>query len=92
MTKYLDCSAVIEGEEVRLAIVNRHESDSFVVAIHFGPRCELGNSKVKVHEIWSKDLGDRNGFEETKVKTAESEVELKEGGMYSVKEHSFQGA
>lgn len=75
-------------KEIRVAIVNRHDAESFDVPILFGPACELVGDKIKVYEVWGESLGDSNGFDEEKVKTVEKEVEFH--GLYHLKKHSFQ--
>lgn len=55
------------------------------VPIRFGPGAE-----VEVYEVWSAELGDRNGFEEEKVRTVRRTEAWQ--GTYECKEHSFQGA
>lgn len=90
LTKYIDVSAVLNDskDEVRIAIVNRHATDSYNVPIRFGPACECSVEKVKVYEVWSADLKDNNGWDGERVKTVEKEVEW--SGEYHLKEHSFQ--
>ncbi|KAK0438303.1 glycoside hydrolase family 51 protein [Armillaria borealis] len=88
LTKYIDVSAVYveESKEVRVAVVNRHESEDFTVSIIFAQ--PVGEKKVKVYEVWSPHLGDTNGFEGEKVSTVQKEVDWE--GSYVLKKHSFQ--
>ncbi|ESK91159.1 glycoside hydrolase family 51 protein [Moniliophthora roreri MCA 2997] len=90
LTKYIDVSAVLsaDGQEVRVAIVNRHETEEYDVPVRFGPVGEVLGDNVKVYEVWSEDLKDSNGFDGEKVKTIEKEVKWK--GKYRLKAHSFQ--
>ena len=46
-------------------------------------------SEVKVYEVWSEDLRDKNTFGEEKVKTVEKSAKWE--GRYNLKAHSFQG-
>ncbi|KAK7451721.1 hypothetical protein VKT23_012400 [Stygiomarasmius scandens] len=98
-TKWIDVSGVIcEGNDViRLAIVNRHPSESFAVPISFGPACTLvEGAGVKVYEVWSENLQDSNYHldgedSKEKVKTIEKELSANEwSGVYLLKAHSFQ--
>ncbi|KAJ7881802.1 glycoside hydrolase family 51 protein [Mycena olivaceomarginata] len=90
LTKWIDASGVLspDGKEVRVAIVNRHQTKDFSVPIEFGPAANVA-SNVTVHQVWSADLRDRNGFEGEKVKSVESTLDDWQG-MYEVKAHSFQ--
>ncbi|KAJ6590387.1 glycoside hydrolase family 51 protein [Mycena sp. CBHHK59/15] len=90
-TKWIDVSGVLsdDGKEIRLAIVNRHALQPFSVPVVFGPDTAVG-SEVKVYEVWSADLRDRNGFGGEKVRTVERTVEGWQG-VWECKEHSFQG-
>lgn len=95
LTKFVDVSAVLSSSttpaEIRVAIVNRSEIDSFMVHIAFGPKAKVEDS-VKVYEVWSEDLKDRNGFGEgeDKVKVVERVDTLDAKGCYMLKSHSFQ--
>jgi alpha-L-arabinofuranosidase len=91
LTKYIDVSAVLStsGQEVRVAIVNRHETAEYDLPILFGPSGKIAGDKVKVYEVWSESLKDTNGFDGETVKTVEKEVEWE--GKYPLKAHSFQG-
>lgn len=91
LTKYIDVSAVLTDDrsEVRLAIVNRHEADSFDIPILFGPSCKLAENGISVYEIYSDSLKDSNGFDRETVKTVRKDVTF--NGIYAVKKHSFQG-
>ncbi|KAJ7097088.1 glycoside hydrolase family 51 protein [Mycena belliarum] len=88
-TKWLDASAVLApgGAQVRVALVNRHKAAAAAVPIRFGPRAEVA-PRVEVHEVWSAELGDRNGFEGEKVRTVVKTVDWQ--GTYECKAHSFQ--
>ncbi|KAH6902495.1 glycoside hydrolase family 51 protein [Coprinopsis sp. MPI-PUGE-AT-0042] len=60
LTKYVDVSAVAAstpqgGQEIRVALLNRHASEGFTVPILFGPAVSL-NETVKVYEIWHEDI------------------------------------
>ncbi|KAL1660115.1 glycoside hydrolase family 51 protein [Schizophyllum commune] len=89
LTKYVDVSAVLDAQasEVRVAIVNRHAEKAYEVPIKFGADTKVA-SEVKVYEVWSEDLRDKNTFGEEKVKTVEKSVKWE--GKYSLKAHSFQ--
>ncbi|KAL0579513.1 hypothetical protein V5O48_002506 [Marasmius crinis-equi] len=96
LRKWVDVSAVLsgsgDGQEIRVAIVNRHPEESFQVPILFGPETEVAKDgkKVKVYEVYSDELGDQNGFEGEKVKTVEREMEVPEGRFqFEVKKHAF---
>ncbi|KAJ6494295.1 glycoside hydrolase family 51 protein [Mycena sanguinolenta] len=90
LTKWIDASAVLSPSktEIRLALVNRHQSRAFSVPIVFGPDAGVA-PRVVVHEVWSPQLGDRNGFEGEKVKAVERTIDAWDG-VYQCKEHSFQ--
>ncbi|KAJ7611881.1 glycoside hydrolase family 51 protein [Mycena polygramma] len=90
LTKWIDASGVLSPSrtQIRLALVNRHQSRAFSVPIAFGPAARVAPT-VKVHEVWSKDLRDRNGFEGEKVRSVERVVEDWQG-VYECKAHSFQ--
>ncbi|KAJ3735517.1 glycoside hydrolase family 51 protein [Lentinula guzmanii] len=90
LTKYIDVSAVLSDskDEVRVAIVNRHATEGYTIPIRFGPACDVLGEKVKVHEVWSADLKDNNGWDGERVQTVEKELPW--SGEYSVKQHSFQ--
>ncbi|KAJ7167002.1 glycoside hydrolase family 51 protein [Mycena filopes] len=91
-TKWLDASAVLSPDrtQLRLALLNRHQSAAVRVPIRFGPTASVGG-RLEVHEVWSAELKDRNDFGEggERVKTVVREVTW-EGG-YECKAHSFQG-
>ncbi|KAG5637929.1 hypothetical protein H0H81_002589 [Sphagnurus paluster] len=92
LTKYVDVSAVLatEGDrrQVRVAIVNRSDTEAFTVPILFGPNTQVSEN-LKVYEVWSADLKDANGFEEERVKTFVKDEVF--SGTYDLKKHSFQG-
>ncbi|KAJ7026640.1 glycoside hydrolase family 51 protein [Mycena alexandri] len=92
LTKWIDSSGVLspDGTQIRVALLNRHQSIAFSVPILFGPDTSVGK-EVTVHEVWSADLRDRNGFESNggeKVKSVVRTVDWE--GVYECKEHSFQ--
>ncbi|KAL1714103.1 glycoside hydrolase family 51 protein [Schizophyllum commune] len=89
LTKYVDVSAVVDAQasEVRVAIVNRHAEKAYEVPVKFGADTKVA-SEVKVYEVWSEDLRDKNTFGEEKVKTVEKSVKWE--GKYNLKAHSFQ--
>ncbi|KAL1672583.1 glycoside hydrolase family 51 protein [Schizophyllum commune] len=89
LTKYVDVSAVFDAQasEVRVAIVNRHAEKAYEVPIKFGADTKVA-SEVKVYEVWSEDLRDKNTFGQEKVKTVEKTVKWE--GKYNLKAHSFQ--
>ncbi|KAG6884606.1 hypothetical protein C0993_009623 [Termitomyces sp. T159_Od127] len=91
LTKYVDVSAVLsrDGREVRVAVVNRHREEGFVVPIRFAGGAETVQEEVRVYEVWSQHLGDGNTFGEERVKTVERRVRFT--GVYELKKHSFQG-
>lgn len=96
LTKFVDVSAVLadETQEVRVAIVNRSESDDFETKIAFGPGAKVVGGEVKVFEVWSQSLEDSNNFAAKggeKVKIEERVEKWDEGGVYVLKKHSFQG-
>ncbi|KAJ7221794.1 glycoside hydrolase family 51 protein [Mycena haematopus] len=88
LTKWIDASAVLSQMEIRLALVNRHQSRAFRVPIAFGPNARVA-PRVVVHEVWSAKLGDRNRFGEEKVRSVERTIEKWEG-EYECKAHSLQ--
>ncbi|KAF8873880.1 glycoside hydrolase family 51 protein [Infundibulicybe gibba] len=101
LTKFIDVSAVlasapeqggsVSGEngntELRIAILNRSDTHSFDVSLLFGPAVSV-RDQVRVHEVWSANLGDANGFGDEKVQTVVRDATFT--GAYSVKKHSFQ--
>ncbi|KAJ7921426.1 glycoside hydrolase family 51 protein [Mycena leptocephala] len=89
LTKWIDASGVLspDGTQVRVAIVNRHQTQAFSIPIVFGPDAQVA-AQVSVHEVWSADLRDRNGFEGEKVRSVERAVDWQ--GVYECKKHSFQ--
>ncbi|KAJ7473915.1 glycoside hydrolase family 51 protein [Mycena galericulata] len=89
LTKWIDASGVLspDGTQIRVALVNRHQSAPFTIPILFGPDAKV-DGRVTVNEVWSQDLRDRNGFEGEKVRTVEQVVDWQ--GTYQCKEHSFQ--
>ncbi|KIY73958.1 glycoside hydrolase family 51 protein [Cylindrobasidium torrendii FP15055 ss-10] len=89
LTKYIDVSAVlnVEANEIRVAVVNRHDSESYTVPFVF-PREVDFDGTVKVYEVWGEQLGLSNGFDGEKVATKEKTVEW--SGEYELKRHSFQ--
>jgi hypothetical protein len=52
LTKWIDASGVLspDGKEVRVAIVNRHQTKDFSVPIEFGPAANVA-SNVTVHQV-----------------------------------------
>ncbi|TFK32901.1 glycoside hydrolase family 51 protein [Crucibulum laeve] len=92
LTRYVDVSAVLaitaeSGHEIRIAIVNRSDSQEFNVPLVFGPNATVADA-FTIHEVWHEDLKANNGFDGEKVKTV-----IKEGkftGSYLLKKHSFQ--
>ncbi|KAJ3801853.1 glycoside hydrolase family 51 protein [Lentinula aff. detonsa] len=90
LTKYIDVSAILSDskDEIRVAIVNRNATEAYTIPIRFGPACDVLGEKVKVHEVWSADLKDNNGWDGERVQTVEKELPW--SGEYSVKQHSFQ--
>lgn len=90
LTKWIDASGVLspDGTQVRVAIVNRHQTQAFSIPIVFGPDAQVA-AQVSVHEVWSADLRDRNGFEGEKVRSVKRAVDWQ--GVYECKKHSFQG-
>jgi alpha-N-arabinofuranosidase len=90
LTKWIDASGVLspDGTQVRVAIVNRHQTQAFSIPIVFGPDAQVA-AQVSVHEVWSADFRDRNGFEGEKVRSVERAVDWQ--GVYECKKHSFQG-
>ncbi|RDB15655.1 putative alpha-L-arabinofuranosidase C [Hypsizygus marmoreus] len=92
LTKIVDVSAVLvdsaNRREVRVAIVNRSDAESFQVPILFGPNVRAVAEVITVHEVWSSDLKDGNSFEEEKVKTVVRDEKF--SGVYHLKKHSFQ--
>ena len=94
LTKFVDVSAVLActtPAEIRVAIVNRSENDAFSAHFAFGPNTEV-TSSVRVYEVWSGDLKDRNGFgkDEENVKAVEKEEKWDGKQGYLLKNHSFQ--
>ncbi|KAJ7591542.1 glycoside hydrolase family 51 protein [Mycena floridula] len=89
LTKYIDVSAVLseDSKEIRLAIVNRHETEAFEIPIHFA-FCQLLKDKITVYEVSGDSLKDSNSFEGEQIKTVQKEVEF--SGKYPLKKHSFQ--
>ncbi|KAF5365048.1 hypothetical protein D9758_010992 [Tetrapyrgos nigripes] len=100
-TKWIDVSGILTESQdtVRLAVVNRHPSESFEVPIAFGPACTvLEDAVVKVYEVWSENLKDSNYYDwekgvkgEEKVLIVEKDVKPGDwNGSYMFKAHSFQ--
>lgn len=94
LTKYVDVSAVLASlserkREIRVAIVNRSDTDAFSVPILFGPNADVAET-ITIHEVWSADLKDGNGFDGEKIKTVTREEKFT--GIYVLKKHSFQSA
>ncbi|KAG6878359.1 hypothetical protein C0992_008255 [Termitomyces sp. T32_za158] len=91
LTKYVDVSAVLsrDGREVRVAVLNRHGEEGFVVPIWFAGGAETVQEEVRVYEVWSQQLEDGNTFGDERVKTVERCVRFT--GLYELKRHSFQG-
>lgn len=90
LTKYIDASAVLNNNEIRVAIVNRSDTNSFRVPISFGPNVRVKNNIV-VFEVWDEDIHAKNSFDQPeKVKTIIKEVSDFDG-IYALKAHSFQG-
>ncbi|KAF9003031.1 glycoside hydrolase superfamily [Cyathus striatus] len=92
LTKFVDVSAVVattsEGaKQIRIAALNRHESEEFVVPILFGPNVAV-EEKFKVYEVWHEDIKASNDFSGEKVKTVERDDKFT--GSYKLKKHSFQ--
>ncbi|KAJ7206616.1 glycoside hydrolase family 51 protein [Mycena pura] len=88
-TRWVDASAVLApgGTQVRLALLNRHAARAAGVTVHFGPGAAVG-ARVTVHELWSAELGDRNGFGAEKIATRVRTEAW--SGVYEAKAHSFQ--
>lgn len=91
-TKFVDVSAVLAmassgDKEIRVAILNKHEEEEFVVPLRFGPDNEVGG-EVIVYEVWHEDLKATNGFDGEHVRTVTSKVQWE--GSYKLKKHSFQ--
>lgn len=97
LTKFIDVSAVLADShpaEIRVAIVNRSESEDFETKIAFGLVVQLAGGEVKVYEVWSQSLEDSNNFVSNggeKVKTVEKVEKWDENGVCVLKRHSFQG-
>ncbi|KDR71905.1 hypothetical protein GALMADRAFT_253689 [Galerina marginata CBS 339.88] len=91
LTKFVDVSAVLastgQGNELRIAIVNRSEELEFDVPIIIGPQANV-NHEFTVHEVWHEDLKASNGFEEEQVKVVVKKEQF--SGTYHLKKHSFQ--
>ncbi|KAJ7214566.1 glycoside hydrolase family 51 protein [Mycena pura] len=73
---------------VRVALLNRHAARAAGVAVHFGPGAAVA-ARVAVHELWSAELMDRNGFGAEKVATRVRTEACT--GVHKAKAHSFQG-
>lgn len=91
-TKFVDTSAVLAttssgNQEIRVAILNKHEEEEFIVPLHFGPNVKVGE-EIIVHELWHEDLKATNGFDGERVKTMTSRIPWQ--GAYKMKKHSFQ--
>lgn len=94
LTKFVDVSAVLADggqglQEIRVAIVNRSDVESYEVPILFGPNVKGLGEKITIHEVWSENLSDGNNFEVENVKTLTRVETL--SGTYQLKKHSFQG-
>lgn len=92
LTKYVDVSAVLatsgsEPLQIRIAIVNRHETEEYDIPIVFGRNVNV-QEVVEVYEVWNEDLKATNWFGDEKVKTVKKEERFK--GAYRLKKHSFQ--
>lgn len=90
LTKFIDVSAVYvaDAKEIRVAIVNRHDTEDFTVPFVFAREADI-EGQVRVHEVWGEQLGFSNGFDSEKVKTVERMIVWE--GQYLLKKHSFQG-
>ncbi|KAF9031874.1 glycoside hydrolase family 51 protein [Hymenopellis radicata] len=89
LTKFIDVSAVYvaDAKEVRVAVVNRHDTEDFTVLFVFARNADV-EGQVKVYEVWGEQLGFSNGFDGEQVKTVEKTINWE--GKYLLKKHSFQ--
>ena len=88
----LDASAVLFTDSttatrsLRLAVVNRSETEAYDVPLRIAFEKIVGN--VEVHELWHADVKARNGWgheDEVSVKTRSEQWT----GRWTFKEHSF---
>lgn len=92
LTKFIDVSAVLTTtssgiRQVRIAIVNKHETEEYDVPIVFGRDVNVQGS-FDVYEVWHDDLKVTNWFNDEKVTTVEKKENFT--GTYHLKRHSFQ--
>lgn len=91
LTKYVDVSAVLanseSGQQIRIAILNRHETEEYDVPIVFGRNVDV-REVFGVFEVWNENLKATNGFGDEIVRTVKKEEHFK--GVYHLKRHSFQ--
>lgn len=90
----LDASAVLQVSEtgersLRVAVVNRSQSESFRVPIRIAfEGVRFGSGTVEAHELWHQDVRAKNGW----GKEAEVSVQTRKvnwDGEWTFKEHSF---
>ncbi|KAG6917636.1 hypothetical protein DXG01_001743 [Tephrocybe rancida] len=89
LTKYVDVSAVLSADkkEVRVAIVNRSDTEAFTIPILFGPAVTVAVD-FKIHEVWSDNIKDSNTFGAEKIQTVIKDAKFT--GSFELKKHSFQ--
>lgn len=86
---YLDVSAAVNGDEVIIAVMNRHKDQPIETAIE--TQEGVFNGKFSVYEVNGNDVKDQNDFGAEKVKTVEKpQVSAKGKKMtYAFPPHSF---
>lgn len=90
----LDASAVLQVSEggkrsLRIAVVNRSETESFKVPIHVASHDgKAVDGEVEVHELWHEDVNAKNGWgKENEVTVQRRRVQW--DGEWTFREHSF---
>ncbi|KAG8855312.1 hypothetical protein FRB96_007110 [Tulasnella sp. 330] len=91
--KWIDASAVLSGSSgspersIRVALVNRHKTESFAVYLNFlGPKAP---TEIDIHEMYHQDPVAKNSFEEPENVKVEKRSEAWNDGRIVLKKHSF---
>ncbi|KAI0325331.1 glycoside hydrolase [Cubamyces sp. BRFM 1775] len=90
--KDLDASAVVYvdtqtgARTLRVAVVNRNESESYSVPVRVAFECV--GAEVEVHELWHADVRARNGWGQEDTVSVKTRREKWEG-RWQFREHSF---
>jgi len=89
--KELDVSATIHGSSLRLAVVNRSETQPHTVKLRVAFNGIKAGAQVEVHELWHADVKATNAFggNEDNVSTKTSRKEWDPSQPWKFREHSF---